>query len=43
MVSSNIDTLKSGANPPLQISFIKFDVAITPGKRQQVIDDPRLI
>ena len=28
MVSFNIETLKSGANPPLQTSFIKFDVAI---------------
>ena len=28
MVSFNIETLKSGANPPLQTSSIKFDVAI---------------
>ena len=28
MVSFNIETLNSGANSPLQNSFIKFDVAI---------------
>ena len=28
MVPFNIETLNSGANPPLQTSFIKFDVAI---------------
>ena len=28
MVSFNIETLNSGANPPLDNSFIKFDVAI---------------
>ena len=28
MVSFNIETLNSGANPPLKNSFIKFDVAI---------------
>ena len=28
MVSFNIETLNSDANPPLQTSFIKFDVAI---------------
>ena len=28
MVSFNIEALNSGANPPLQTSFIKFDVAI---------------
>ena len=28
MVSFNIETLNSGANSPLQSSFIKFDVAI---------------
>ena len=28
MVSFNIETLNSGANPPLLTSFIKFDVAI---------------
>ena len=29
MVSFNIETLNSGANPPLLTSFTKFDVAIT--------------
>ena len=29
MVSFNIETLNSAANPPLYTSFIKFDVAIT--------------
>ena len=28
MVSCNIETLNSWANPPLQIAVIKFDVAI---------------
>ena len=28
IVSFNIETLNSGANPPLQTSFIKFDAAI---------------
>ena len=28
MISFNIETLNSGENPPLQNSFIKFDVAI---------------
>ena len=28
MVSFNNETLNSGTNPPLQISLIKFDVAI---------------
>ena len=28
MISFNNETLKSGKNPPLQNSFIKFDVAI---------------
>ena len=28
MVSFNIETLNSGASPPLQTLFIKFDVAI---------------
>ena len=28
MDSFNIETLNSGANPPLQNSFIKFNVAI---------------
>ena len=32
MVSFNIETLNSGANPPLQTSFIKFDVAIAISK-----------
>ena len=28
VVTFNIETLNSGTNPPLQSSFIKFDVAI---------------
>ena len=28
MISFNIETLNSGANPPLQNLFIKFDVGI---------------
>ena len=28
MISFNIETLNSGANPPLQNLFMKFDVAI---------------
>ena len=28
MVSFNIETLNSGANPPLYTSFIKFNIAI---------------
>ena len=28
MISFTMETLNSGANPPLQILFIKFDVAI---------------
>ena len=28
MVSFNIEIVNSGANPPLQNSFIKFDVAV---------------
>ena len=29
MVSFNIETLNSGANPPFQTSFMKCDVAIS--------------
>ena len=28
MISFNIETLNSGANPPLENSFAKFDIAI---------------
>ena len=28
MISFNIETLNSGKNPPLQTSFIKFDIGM---------------